>query len=336
MLYHDHGLGRVFTEYEQYFDENVDEDAYVYLTLANQIIHEVRPDAMAIAEDVSGMPGLGAPQELGGIGFDYRLGMGTPDYWIKLIKHVPDEEWHVGHLFGELTNRRQDEKTIGYAESHDQALVGDQTLIFRLIGADMYQAMNVFEPNLRVERGIALHKMIRLMTLATAGNGYLNFMGNEFGHPEWVDFPREGNQWSYHYARRQWHLRDDNNLRFRFLAEFDQAMLQLARDYGLLQNPGPYFVHEHCSDQVLCFTRAELLFVFCFNPSQSFPDLAIAVAPGKYRLVLDSDAADFGGYARLQPAQEYLTSPCPDSGGTRHVLQLYLPNRTALVLQKVD
>ena len=324
MLYYDHGLGKAFTCYDDYFGANVDDDAVAYLSLANQVIHAVRPDAMTIAEDVSGMPGLGTPPQNGGIGFDFRLAMGTPDHWIKLIKEVPDEQWNVGTLYYELTNRRQDEKTISYAESHDQALVGDKTIIFRLIDADMYTAMSVFQPNLRVERGMALHKMIRLVTLATAGHGYLNFMGNEFGHPEWIDFPREGNHWSYHYARRQWNLRDDPNLRYRFLAEFDKAMMGLCRDYKLIETPGPHFLHEHVADQVLAFERAGLVFIFNFSPSKSFTDYPIPVPPGKYQLLVDSDAAEFGGFGRLAPWGEY--------GGTTGSILTYLPSRTVLVL----
>lgn len=338
MLYYDHGLGRDFTEYTQYFDENVDQDACTYLALANDVVHAVRPRAMTVAEDMSGMPGLAAPREHGGIGFDYRLAMGTPDYWIKLLKHLPDEDWHVSQIFRELTNRRVEEKTIGYAESHDQAIVGDQTIIFRLIGAEMYEHMSVFDENLKVDRGIALHKLIRLFTLATAGHGYLNFMGNEFGHPEWIDFPREGNNWSYHYARRQWHLRDDPNLRYHFLADFDKAMVALARAHGLLAADGPYLVHEHVADQVLCFARAGLYFFFNLNPAKSYPDYAIPVAPGKYRLRLDTDATKFGGQGRVTPGQEFLTIPDDDrqNAAAQHRLRIYMPARTALVLEKID
>ena len=324
MLYYDHGLGKAFTNYDDYFGSNVDDDAFSYLALANQVIHTVRPDAMTVAEDMSGMPGLGSTVTAGGLGFDYRLAMGTPDYWIKLIKEVPDENWHVGNLYYELTNRRQDEKTISYAESHDQALVGDKTIIFRLIDADMYTSMSVFGTNLRVDRGIALHKMIRLITLATAGHGYLNFIGNEFGHPEWIDFPREGNQWSYHYARRQWNLRDDTNLRYRYLAEFDKAMMAICEKYRLIETPGPHFLYEHLTDQVLGFERAGLVFLFNFNPEKSFTDYSIPCPSGKYTVALDSDSAEFGGFGRILPWQEY--------SETNNRISVYLPARTVLVL----
>lgn len=335
MLYLDHGLEKAFTSYGDYFGPNIDEEALVYLALANQVIHEVRPDAITLAEDISGMPGLALPRNQGGIGFDYRYAMGVPDYWIKLLKEVSDEHWPLGQLWHELNNRRPDEKTISYAESHDQALVGDQTLIFRLIGADMYHHMQVGDDNLKVDRGIALHKLIRLVTLATAGHGYLNFMGNEFGHPEWIDFPREGNGWSYRYARRQWSLRDNPELKYRFLARFDQAMIDLARRFGILKTQHIPLLWEHTHDQVLAFSRDDLVFAFNFHPLRSHTDYAIPCLPGKYRMIIDSDAERFGGHQRLNPEQDYFTIPQTAGGETRHLLSLYLPTRTALVLKLV-
>jgi len=336
MLYYDHGLGKTFTSYDDYFGDNIDEDAAVYLALANQLIHTLQPDAITIAEDVSGMPGLALPIEKGGYGFDYRLAMGVPDFWIKLIKEIPDGDWPMGHLFYELTNRRAGEKTIGYTESHDQALVGDKTLIFRLIDADMYLHMNVFQSNLKVDRGIALHKLIRLLTFATAGNGYLNFMGNEFGHPDWIDFPREGNNWSYKYACRQWNLRDDSNLKYRFLAEFDKTMMRIATEYDLLDSPTPTLLLEHQTNQILGFDRAGLIFLFSFNPTQSLPDYPVDLPPGEYRLIFNSDERELGGFGRIQKGQHYFTKPKASYGGsTRHYATIYLPTRTALVIKKI-
>lgn len=331
MLYQHHGLGMAFTNYADYFNGQVDEQAVVYLALANKVIHTVRPDAMTVAEDVSGMPGLAAPLEHGGLGFDYRLAMGIPDQWIKLTKDTRDEDWSMSGIWHELTNRRRDEKTVSYAESHDQALVGDQTLIFRLIGKDIYDHMGVSNRNARVDRGLALHKMIRLITLATAGHGYLNFMGNEFGHPEWIDFPREGNGWSYHYARRQWHLRDNPNLVYHFLAAFDKAMIELARIARLPDGQPAHLCLEHNDNKLLGFERAGLLLLFNFHPTRSYPDYPVATAPGTYRLALDSDAACYGGYSRLTPEQEYFANPENDG---HFWIKAYLPARTALVLKK--
>jgi 1,4-alpha-glucan branching enzyme len=333
MLYLHHGLNKAFTSYDDYFNESVDEDALTYLALANKIIHEIRPDAITIAEDVSGMPGLAVAVKNGGFGFDYRFAMGVPDFWIKLIKEKSDEHWPTSHLWHELTNRRNDEKTISYAESHDQALVGDQSIIFRLIGADMYAHMHIDSQNLKVDRGLALQKMIRLITLGTAGNGYLNFMGNEFGHPEWIDFPRQGNNWSYHYARRQWHLVDDERLKYQFLARFDRDMIALAKTHRLLDSANLQLLYEHSDNKIIVFKRADLLFAFNFHPQQSFPDYRFEAPPGTYRMRLNSDAAQYSGHGRLADDQQHLTLPEKSDHGIRHNLSLYLPSRTAMVLQ---
>ena len=335
MLYHDHGLGKAFTSYNYYFNDNVDEDAYTYLSLANRLIHNVNPNAIVIAEDISGMPGLAVAAADGGAGFDYRYAMGVPDNWIRLLKDVPDEDWHMGHLWHELTNRRKDEKTISYAESHDQALVGDKTIIFRLIDSDMYDYMHINDDNIRVARGLALHKMIRLITLATAGSGYMNFMGNEFGHPEWVDFPREGNGWSYHYARRQWHLLDDPDLKYKFLGEFDRDMIAMARTCKILESSYINLLYEHDNDKIIAFERAGIIFVFNFHPSRSWTDYRIPSIPGQYRMFLDSDDKKFGGYGRLTADQLHFTISGETESDQSNFISLYIPSRTGIILQQI-
>lgn len=331
MLYWDHGLGRDFTEYKFYFDGNQDEDAITYLTLANRLIHEVNPAVITIAEDMSGMPGLARPVDEGGIGFDFRMSMGVPDYWIRLIEDKKDEEWHVGDMFYELTNKREDEHTISYVESHDQAMVGDKTVFFRLVDKEIYTSMSVFDHSLRVDRGMALHKMIRLLTIATAGDGYLNFMGNEFGHPEWIDFPREGNQWSYEHARRQWSLVDDNNLRFRFLHAFDKHMIHIAKKRNFFKPTPQPVVRDH-EKQILVFSRGKYLFVFNFSPDHSYPDYMFETVAGKYIPVLDTDNQRFGGFDRVDDRQEHFTLYREG----RNWLSLYLPARAGMVLQLKD
>lgn len=337
MLYLDHGLGKAFTTYDDYFGGNVDEDAVAYLTLANDLIHAFDPRAVTIAEDISGLPGLALPSDQGGVGFDYRFAMGIADQWIRLTKDVPDEDWRPGAIWHELTNRRPHEKSISYAECHDQALVGDQTLVFRLAGAAMYDHMHRDDPDLAMDRAMALHKMIRLITLATAGHGYLTFMGNEFGHPEWIDFPREGNNWSYHYARRQWHLADHPDLKYGLLAAFDRAMLDLVKTWAIFEDPWAHLVYEHTQNQILAFSRRNLLFVFGFHPTRSFTDYSFPAPPGKYRLLFDSEAQEFGGHGRLQPGQEHFTLPDGrDSQVIPGRLHLYIPSRSVQVLVKVD
>jgi len=333
MLYHHHGLGKAFTSYEDYFGDSVDEDALLYLGLANEVIHAVRPDAVTIAEDVSGMPGLAVPRDESGAGFDYRLAMGVTDMWFRVLD-MPDEAWPMERVWHELTNRRQDERTISYVECHDQAIVGGQTLIFRLVRESMYDAMHIGSSNLTVDRGMALHRMIRLATAATAGHGYLNFMGNEFGHPEWIDFPREGNQWSMHHARRLWPLRDDPGLRYHYLADFDEAMLGLLRRAGLIERGRPQRLLASDADHVLAFERAGFFLVFNFDPSRSYAHYELTVLPGDYIHVLDTDEPRFGGFGRLQVGQRHRTQVQIEAAARIHRLRLYLPCRTALVLRR--
>ena len=330
MLYWDHGINKDFTEYSLYYDGNQDESAITYLALANRVIHQVDPEAITIAEDMSGMPGVASPLEYGGMGFDYRMNMGTPDYWIKLLKEKRDEEWHVGDLFYELTNKREEEHTISYAESHDQALVGDKTIFFRLVDKAIYTSMSVFDKSVIIDRGMSLHKMIRLVTIGTAADGYLNFMGNEWGHPEWIDFPREGNGWSYDHARRLWSLVDDENLRFRFLNVFDKSMIQMVNDTRVFHwRPEP-LVRDN-ERQVLIFTRGDYLFVFNFNPEKSFPDYVFDAPSGKYTMILNTDNRNFDGLGRIDEKIEHFTRYVSPGRGQ---LSLYIPARTGFVLKR--
>ena len=333
MMYHHRGLGADFGSYDAYFSRgDVDNDAIAYLTLANKLIHEINPGAITIAEDVSGMPGLCAPISESGCGFDYRLAMGMPDTWFKLVRKQRDQDWNMNQIWHTITDHRPEEKTISYVESHDQAIVGDKTMIFELLGAAMYDNMSTQTENLIIDRGIALHKLIRLATASANTGGYLNFMGNEFGHPEWIDFPREENDWSYHYARRQWSLRDNQDLRYHYLADFDEAMLKIITTECDAKNNYPNFIFAHDGDNVLAFERNNTYFFFNFHPETSFTDYGISVPEGTYELIMDSDEERFGGGNRLTPHQQYTTQQIQN----RHMLKLYLPNRTALILKRLD
>lgn len=337
MLYYSHGLGESFGGYADYYNGHEDDEAICYLTLANLLIHEVHPGAITIAEEVSGMPGLAAPFEKGGYGFDYRMAMNIPDYWIKTIKELRDEDWKPSSMFWETTNRRKDEKTISYAESHDQALVGDKTIIFRLIDADMYWHFRKGDENAVATRGIALHKMIRLLTLSTINGGYLNFMGNEFGHPEWIDFPRQGNGWSHKYARRQWNLVDNHELCYHWLGDFDAAMVNLFASARNIQRSKVVEVWHNDGDQVLAFTRGKLLFVFNFSPAQSYSDYGFLVPEGSYEVVLNTDNKDFGGFGLTDDTVTHFTQPDPlYAPSHKGWLKLYIPARSAVVLKLVN
>lgn len=325
MLYTHHGLNRCFSGYEDYFSSEVDPDAVGYLTLANELIHSIRRDAVTIAEDVSGMPGLASAE---GIGFDYRLAMGVTDMWFKMLD-IPDEKWNMFYLYGELINARKDEKSISYVECHDQAIVGGKTAFFRMTDAEIYYHMHKNSGNPVIDRAVALHKMMRLATLASARHGYLNFMGNEFGHPEWIDLPREGNNWSMEHARRQWHLEKEENLRFSELAEFDREIIRLAGQGDFFEFP-VQTVKIDDDKKILIFERSGLWFFFNFHPENSYPDYEVEVLRGSYETVLDSDAKRFGGFERRALEQRYFTMERPFG----EVISLYLPARTALILKR--
>ena len=334
MLYYSHGLGQAFGGYGDYYNGSQDDNAIVYLTLANCLIHQVKRTAITIAEEVSGMPGLAASFESGGYGFNYRMAMNVPDYWIKIIKELRDEDWKPSSMLWETTNRRADEKTISYCESHDQALVGDKTIIFRLVDADMYWHFKKGDENYTVERGIALHKMIRLLTCATINGGYLNFMGNEFGHPEWIDFPREGNGWSHKYARRQWNLVDNKELCFHYLGDFDRAMLKVIKSEKDMQKTNVTEIWHNDGDQVFAFQRGELLFFFNFSPTRSYTDYGFMVKAGTYQYLLNTDDVKFGGKGFNDDSLKHLTIYDRDlAKDGKGWLKLYLPARSACVLR---
>ena len=337
MLYYHRG----YTDFdcrEKFFDEGVDLDAVTYLTLANRLIHDFRPTAVTIAEDVSGMPGICCKIEDGGVGFDYRLGMAIPDFWIKMLKDTPDEDWNIWEMWSIMTNRLPGVKTVAYAESHDQALVGDKTIAFRLLDKLMYDSMDRACENMVVDRGMALHKMIRLFTISTGGEAYLNFMGNEFGHPEWIDFPREGNNWSYGYARRQWSLRDNGFLRYAFWADFDEAMIELIKENKVMSDGYPYNLLMDEENKTMVYSHRDLIFVFNWHPTAAIPDYELPVhEAGKYEVVLSTDEKRFGGLARQKQGEEHFTFNVEGEDGTLYPrLKIYNTSRTAIVLKKVD
>ena len=337
MLYYSHGIGEDFVGYPSYFNGHQDDNAICYLTLANRLIHQVNPKAITIAEEVSGMPGLAAKFEDGGYGFDYRMAMNIPDYWIKTIKELRDEDWKPSSILWEVTNRRADEKTVSYLESHDQALVGDKTIIFRLVDADMYWHFKKGDENATANRGLALHKMLRLITSSTINGAYLNFMGNEFGHPEWIDFPRQDNGWSYAYARRQWNLVDNKDLLYHYLGDFDRDMIAVLKQNTHLLQTKVKEVWHNDGDQILAYSRGKYLYVFNFNPSKSFEGYGFMMPEGKYKVVLNTDSKKYGGFGLSDDSIEHFTNHDPLLARQhKGWLRLYIPARSAVVLKKED
>ena len=327
MLYKNHGIGVEFANQSDYFGDNVNDDAVTYLQLANTLIHQLNKDYITIAEDVSGMPGICAAVEDGGIGFDYRLGMGLPDFWIKILKDQKEEDWSMHEFFFTMTNRLYDVKTIAYAESHDQALVGDKTIAFRLMDKEMYTSMSKFTPSMLVDRGVALHKMIRLFTISLGGNAWLNFMGNEFGHPEWIDFPRQENDWSYKHARRQWSLVDDENLKFGWLNEFDKEMLKFIKENDIMNAEPAWLMNADEEHKTIVFERNNLMFVFNWG-SESIPDYEINVKnTGDYEIIFSSDDKDFGGFENID---KKVVFPSEYRDG-QVFMKIYNVSRTAVI-----
>jgi 1,4-alpha-glucan branching enzyme len=336
MAYRHHGFID-FTGRDDFFGPAVDEDALLYLTLANRLVHEFRPAAVTIAEDVSGMPGMCVPIDEGGVGFDYRLAMAEPDFWIKLLKEQRDEEWNIHEMWRVMTDRLPGVGTVAYCESHDQALVGDQTLAFRLMNAEMYTHMDRASQSPVIDRGMALHKMIRLFTIASGGDAYLNFMGNEFGHPEWIDFPRQGNGWSYAHARRQWALAESGLLRYSQLDAFDRDMIRLMQKYRVLEMGYAWNLQMDEACQTIVFNHDDLVFVFNWSPFHSRPDYATEVPfPGKYKILLTTDSKKYGGPGRLDEKAVAFTYPHDFEGGVRkHYMQIYNVNRCATVFKRM-
>jgi len=339
MIYLDHGLGSQFDNYRKYFSPNTDYEALVYLQLANDLIREVNPCAVTIAEDMSGMPGMCLPTASGGMGFDYRLSMGMPDYWIRMLKTKNDEQLNIGELWHEITTRRPQERNIGYCESHDQSLVGDKTLIFWLADSDMYDGMSVYSVNYKIDRAIALHKMIRFISLTLAGEGYLNFIGNEFGHPEWVDFPTADNNWSYKYAKRRWDLADYDQLRYRHLLAFDNEMLRFAKEHKVLADTNPENLWMDETNKILAYRKAHLVFLFNFSPETPAVDFELPLTYGTpygagYKVIFDSDRPEFGGQGRISGDVIYEAYRLEKPAG-RTGIKIYSPARTCLVLAEL-
>ncbi len=330
MLYHDHGLGTAFTSNDKYFSMNTDVEAITYLQLATEMVRQVNPNAILIAEDMSAMPGMCLPIADGGIGFDYRLAMGEPDMWIRLLKETPDEYWDLNNIYYELANRRPNEKVIGYCESHDQALVGDKTIMFRLCDQEMYWGMETHNQNMTIERGMALHKLLRLITMSLGGEGYLTFMGNEFGHPEWIDFPREGNSWSYHYCRRQWSLADNPNLKYQYLQAFEVAMVDMAKKQRVIGGHDKQLQLNN-TDKTLVYKKGGAIFAFNFHPVNAYDGYFVAMPEaGEYEILFSTDDYRFGGQGRVYHQTYTATKQADGKIG----FQIYLPNRTAIVLRK--
>jgi 1,4-alpha-glucan branching enzyme len=325
MIYVDHGFGDDFNDVGRCFYNaagrpRTDEAGVLYLSLANALIKEIYPDSVTIAEEFSGMPGMTTPPTEGGIGFDYRFAMGIPDFWGKFIK----EGRTVGALWYEMINFRSYERSVSYVASHDQSINGHDAMIWRLIENEMYTNMSVFSDSWKTSRGVALYKLIRFVTLSSAASGYMSFMGDEFGHPEWID--AEG------YAHRQWSLPKRTDLKYHGLAQFDMASIALIKESGcFLKRPELRYLNEE--KRILAFSRGDFLFVFNFHELDAANDLSIWVPPGKYTEILSSDAKLYAGHGNLETADTEHFS-ISEGDGIFQKITLYLPPLVCLALKR--
>ncbi|KAL4441059.1 hypothetical protein ABPG77_010490 [Micractinium sp. CCAP 211/92] len=349
MMYHHHGLQTTFTgNYDEYFGMATDVEAVVYLMLVNCMIHDMFPSAVTIGEDVSGMPTFCRPWTEGGVGFDYRLQMAIADKWIEVLSKSDDWSWNMGNIVHTMTNRRYAEACVGYAESHDQALVGDKTIAFWLMDKEMYDYMGApgYGPGSPIiDRGIALHKMIRLLTMALGGESYLNFMGNEFGHPEWIDFPRDdtydpstgafvpGNGGSLEKCRRRWDLADAEYLKYKYMQAFDRAMMHLDKAFGFVSAPHQWVSRKDEGDKIIVVERGDLVFVFNFHPTNSYTDYRVGCyKPGAYKVVLSSDEEVFGGWKNVtKDSSVEFHAQQADFDNRPNSIMVYAPSRTVVV-----
>ena len=326
MLYKDFGRDDTFEHTGRCFygkdgKPRTNEAGELYLCLANDLVHTISQEAFTIAEEFSGMPGLTCAPSDGGLGFDARFAMGIPDYWEKCIKNPQD----LGSLWYEMNNHRPYDRTISYVECHDQCINGDDAMIWRLLGDDMYTTMLRGIDSWNISRGLAYYRLMRLITLSTADLGYLNFMGNEFGHPEWLDAER--------HAHRQWRLATDERLKYACLAAFDLAQMKMVATYLTDFATPPLFRYIHEDKRLLAFERGHLLFAFNFHETAAYDDILFAVTPGKYTEILSSDDSTYAGHDNLRitdPKVEHFTTPLPDP--LHGDIKLYLPPMVALVL----
>ncbi|CED82984.1 1,4-alpha-glucan branching enzyme/starch branching enzyme II [Phaffia rhodozyma] len=290
--------------YGQYFSSDTDHAGVEYFMLANHIIKTLFPFVTTIAEDTAGFPTLALSTDIGGLGFDYRLTLGPAYHLFHLLKTEPDDaNWSVRDIVASLGNRRLQlgEKTIAFVESHDQCIEGGKTMSQWLFDDEIYTQMSVFQtPTPKVERAMALHKMLRLMVFAFAGEGYMNFMGNEFGHPEWLVFPSVQNGFHTTHCRRQWDLADfSRDLRYRDLARFDREMLE-AEERGQWGSAELGHVWTQDEDsRLVVFTRANHLFIFNWNTKLPAKDDNLPIPEpwaleGQYRIELSTTSGVAG------------------------------------------
>ncbi|KAK9673873.1 hypothetical protein RND81_12G195300 [Saponaria officinalis] len=327
MMYTHNGFATFTGDFEEYCNQYVDRDALLYLILANDILHFLHPNIITIAEDATLYPGLCEPSSQGGLGFDYYVNLAAPEMWLSFLENVPDNEWSMSKIVTTLMgNKIYTNKMLLYAENHSQSISGGRSFAEILFGTEVGS-----NEASKLLRGTSLHKVIRLITFTIGGSAYLNFMGNEFGHPKRVEFPTSNNNFSFELASRRWDLLSDQGLHQK-LFHFDQDMMKLDQKEKVLSRGLPNVHHVNDDTMVISYTRGPLLFIFNFHPTDSYERYSVGVdEAGEYQMILNSDEEKYSGQGAINADQYFQRSIRKRIDGFQNCLQLPLPSRSAQV-----
>ncbi|KAH7682202.1 1,4-alpha-glucan branching enzyme protein [Dioscorea alata] len=258
------------------------------------MLHELHPDIITIAEDATFYPGLCESTTQGGLGFDYYVNLSVTDLWLWLLQDVPDQAWSMSKIVNVLVNSQSsNRRMLVYCENHNQSISGGRSFAEILFGNNNQNFIGLEDFEFR---GSSLHKMIRLISFSIGGSAYLNFMGNEFGHPNRVEFPMESNNYSFAFANRKWDLLKDKGLHMG-LFNFDKEMMKLDEKEQILSR-NPSTVH-HVDDSKM--------------------------------VILNTDDVSFGGRGVIQSDQNLKKTCSKRTDGYRNSLELTLPSRSAQV-----
>ncbi|CAL5392773.1 unnamed protein product [Camellia sinensis] len=328
MIYTHNGFASFTGDMEEYCNQYVDKDALIYLILANEILHALHPSIITIAEDATLYPGLSEPTSLGGLGFDYFVNLSASEMWSSLLENVPDSDWSMSKIVSTLVgNRHSADKMLLYAENHNQSISGGRSFAEILFGETMEHAS---DKRALLFRGCSLHKMIRLITFTIGGHAYLNFMGNEFGHPKRVEFPMESNNFSFSLANRRWDLLE-NGVHSELLY-FDKDMMNMDENERILSRGLPNIHHVNDTTMVTSYSRGPLLFIFNFHPTTSYENYSVGVEEaGEYQVILNTDEKKYGGQALIAQDQYIQRTISKRIDGLRNCLVVPLPYRSAQV-----
>ena len=329
ILYNDHGIGHTGFTDNDYLGSNLNQSGLLYLVLLCKLAHELRPDFILIAEDVSGLPGLARPALLGGVGFDYRLQMGLPDFFESVAKDVMDDGISPSRIWHALVSRRFDERHIGYVESHDQAIVGGQSLIFRLLGPKMYTDMHAETQSHDVHLAVAVVNVAKSIVFFLGGEAWMSFIGNEFGHPDWVEFPTPDNDDCFEYAYRKWYLATDSALMYEKMAAFDRDLMhqrKIAVTWDESYMTAPLLDDNR---KLSVFHRDRVVLVCNTTTDVSYEDVWVPVPEqGNYRVILSTEEHRYGGYGRVNENMQYATIAVDGNA----YIRLYVPSMSAIFM----